>query len=121
MPVLLGAGAGLITGSASWLMGLSGRECIMRMAISVVLFFLVGLFSRNHLQEILLDVRMRRQEAEHQAAQEEADRRKAEKRLAEESPESGTRFDQRIGDESRGDAFSPGRVADFIRQEMENG
>lgn len=93
----------------------------MRMAIAAVLFFIVGLFARKSMRDILEDVQYRRQEAERAAAKEEAARAKAEKASVEEDKLAGTRFDQKVGEEQRGEAFHPGRVADFIRQEMENG
>lgn len=120
MPVLLGAGAGILTGSASWLSGLSGRECIARMAVASVLFFMVGLFVRGALRQMVQDVRTRREEAEREAALEEEKRKREEKQAAAADKTAGTLFDQKAGDDLSVDSLNPGRVADFIRQEMQN-
>ena len=121
MPVLLGAGAGLLTGSASWLAGLSGRESITRMAVAAVLLFLVGLFVRRSLKEMAVDVRHRLQEQERKAAIEEADRKREERHKEDAARKAGTHFDQQVGEGGKTEVFNPGRVADFIRQEMDNG
>ena len=121
MPVLLGAGAGLLTGAISWLSGLTGRESMARMAVAAVLFFLLGLFVRKSLKEMAVEVQIHMREQERKAALEEADRKREERRKEEAARKSGTRYDQQAGDGGSTETFNPGRVADFIRQEMGNG
>ncbi len=90
------------------------------MAIASVLFFLIGLFLRNALREMVKEVQLRQAEDERQAAAEEAQRKREEKAQSASEKTAGKLFDQKVGGDDKEDLFSPGRVADFIRQEMDN-
>ena len=90
------------------------------MAIASVLFFLIGLFLRNALREMVKEVQLRQAEDERQAAAEEAQHKREEKAQSASEKTAGKLFDQKVGGDDKEDLFSPGRVADFIRQEMDN-
>ena len=117
LPVLLGAGAAILTGTASYASGLSGQECMPRMVVAMAVFFVFGLALRGTLDGIRNDVATRRAAAELEQQREEAERMRQEQE-AERDRILGTNVDVRAGEPET--AFNPGRVADFIRQELRN-
>lgn len=88
-----------------------------RMVVAMAVFFVFGLVLRGTLDGIRKDVETRRAEAEQERLHEEAERKRQE-RDAERDRLIGANVDLRADEADA--AFNPGRVADFIRQELRN-
>jgi len=113
--VLLGAGAAIVTGAVSYTTGLPGRECMPRMVIAMAVFFVIGLVLRGNLDAMAADVAVRRAEAEQARMRQEAEARRQEREAGKDRA-VGAHVDLRADESEAG--FNPGRVADFIRQEL---
>lgn len=116
LPVLMGAGAALLTGVASWFSGHSGSDSVARMGAALAVFFVLGLVIRQALIQIANDVLINRFEKDKKTA-ETARKKTAEAKNAEET--LGKKIDLRAAEPINDTAFNPGRVADFIRGEIE--
>ncbi len=87
------------------------------MVIAMAVFFVFGLVLRSNLDAMRADVTVRRAEAEQERLRQEAESRRQE-RETEAERAVGANVDLRAGEADAG--FNPGRVADFIRQELRN-
>jgi divalent metal cation (Fe/Co/Zn/Cd) transporter len=118
LPFLLGAAAAIVVGIISNLKNVSQQDTYLRMAISMIVFFAIGIYIRNTLQKIHDELESKKQEEENRMLDEiEEDKRLAaeEERMNQELKLKtvGTKIDFKIDDV--GEDFSPLTVNEYIK------
>lgn len=72
LPFLAGSLAAIITGIASYAVGIESRAIYLRMAVMMLVFFLIGIYARNTLLSIHEDIEKKKREEELEEAQRQA-------------------------------------------------
>lgn len=72
LPFLAGSLAAIVTGIASYAAGIESRAIYLRMAVMMLVFFLVGFYARNTLLSIHEDIEKKKREEELEEAQRQA-------------------------------------------------
>lgn len=119
LPFLLGAAAAIIVGIISNLINASQQDTYIRMAMSMIIFFAIGVYIRNTLQKIHEELESKKQEEENRIM---AEMEEDEKLAAEEEERMnqelklktvGTKIDFKVDDV--GEDFSPLTVSEYIK------
>lgn len=118
LPFLFGAAAAIIVGVICNLISASQQDTYFRMAVSMVIFFVIGLYTRNTIIKIFDEIKEKKLEeesrlkAEHEAAiiaEEERVKLEAEQKL------NGRQIDIKVDDD--GEDFSPLTVSEYIKSQ----
>ncbi len=72
LPFLAGCLAAIVTGVASYATGVESRTIYLRMAVMMLIFFLIGIYARNTLLTIYEDIEKKKREKELEEAQKQA-------------------------------------------------
>jgi Co/Zn/Cd efflux system component len=117
IPFLFGAAAAIIAGIISNLINVSQQDTYIRMAISMIIFFAIGIYIRNTLHKIHEELESKKLEEENKILVEiEEEKRLAadEERLNQELELKtvGTKIDFKVDD--AGEDFSPLTVSEYI-------
>lgn len=75
LPFILGCSAAIVTGSASYMTGIDSQGIYVRMALMMVIFFIIGVYIRRTVNSIENEVALRRIKEQ----QEERDRQRRQK------------------------------------------
>jgi|LFRM01.1.fsa_nt_gb divalent metal cation (Fe/Co/Zn/Cd) transporter len=121
IPLLLGAGAGLIIGLIGLSAGVPNKENMLNMCVGMVIFYMVGILIRSTVKGIAEQAMEMIKKKE-----EEEKRREKEKNRIEDQKENeeslGASIDMTVGDESElpdDDNFDDLPIAEFIKNELE--
>jgi hypothetical protein len=71
LPFLAGCLAAIITGIASYMTGVESRIIYLRMAVMMLVFFLIGIYARNTVLSINEDIEKKKRELEREKELEE--------------------------------------------------
>lgn len=120
IPLLLGAGAGLIIGLIGLSAGVPNKENMLNMCVGMVIFYMVGILIRSTVKGIIVQVmEMIRKKEEEKRREMEKNRIKDQK---EKEESLGSNIDMTVGDESElpdDDNFDDLPIAEFIKNELE--
>lgn len=115
LPFILGAAIAIIVGIFCNALGVRQQDTYLKMAISMALFYIIGVYMRSTIKKILDEVEIKRHEKEKikQREMEEAERAASE-RLKESlnTKNLGTKLDLKVDD--YGEDFSPLTVSEYI-------
>lgn len=75
LPFILGCSAAIVTGSASYLTGMNSQGIYIRMAVMMLIFFIIGVYIRGTISSIKKEVLIRKIREKH----EERERHRREK------------------------------------------
>ncbi len=116
LPSLLGVSAGIVIGFIGFLRGQAGRDLVMNMALSIVIFYIFGNFVKKTLQVIAQEVLVKKELERIENKKKEREKSEEEKRV---EASKGQNLDLKAGDEiNHSDTFLQEPVTSFIRQEL---
>lgn len=122
LPFITGAAMAVITGFISYEYGVPSQGVYIRMAVSMVVFFILGLIARNLIITINAEVEKRKHEEEEELKRleyEEMTRNMEEKRQADNEKNTGPKssIDFKVGEDD--DEFSPLKISEIIGKSIE--
>lgn len=82
LPFLAGCLAAIITGAASYAAGVESRMIYLRMAVMMLVFFLVGMYTRNTVLSITEDIEQKKREQELERIQAQENQKEEQKAAA---------------------------------------
>ena len=117
LPLLLALAAAFLTGLIGFVSQASQKVILTRMVLMMVVFFVIGLFTRSTLLNIKDQVEQKKNERE---AEERKQKQELEKKQKEQEMGLGNNIDLSAGAEDE-DAFEPLPVSEFIKKELKSG
>lgn len=114
LPLLLALTASFLSGLMGLIRGSEQKQILIQMVLVMTVFFVIGLFARSVLTNILDQIERKKQEEE----QEELKRQMELEKEAEEKG-LGNNIDIQAGDQDE-DLFNPLPVSEFIRKELKS-
>ncbi len=81
LPFILGCSAAIVTGSASYLTGMDSQGIYVRMAVMMLIFFIIGVYIRGTISSIKKEVVIRKIREQHEERERQR-RQKEEERAA---------------------------------------
>jgi hypothetical protein len=116
LPFFMGVAIAIIVGLICNLSNVGQQDTYIRMAISMIIFFIIGVYIRNTLQKIYEELEKKKQEEEKRIKDESEEAKRAEEeRLNPESKLNGTGSKIDIKVDDMGDDFSPLTVSEYIK------
>ncbi|NLO38301.1 MAG: hypothetical protein GX115_02345 [Ruminiclostridium sp.] len=117
LPLLLALAAAFLTGLIGFVSQASQKVILTRMVLMMVVFFVIGLFTRSTLLNIKDQVEQKKNERE---AEERKQKQELEKKQKEQEMGLGNNIDLSAGAEDE-DTFEPLPVSEFIKKELKSG
>lgn len=114
LPLLLGFLAAVITGAASYAAGVGNQVTYLRMAVMMLVFFLLGIYIRNTVISLRNEVQIRKIERKRREEQ-ELRRQKEEQKAAEYAARFYPRKDAKSQEPSQDEASSTAEHKDFSK------
>lgn len=115
LPFILGAFMTIMVGGISYRNDITGQALYIRMAISITVFYILGIYIRKMLKNTISDIQKRKEEEERERQEEEKKQR--EKDSEDENYEKGSSFDVKVGED---EDFSPLKVSEVIKSKINN-
>lgn len=114
LPFILGAIMAVIVGIVSFSINTETRDIYIRMSITMIVFFVLGLYLKNILERIAIEIKEKKAEQELREL-EEKNRIEQERLKAEEMEKANIhKVDISVG-EKYGEDFSPLKVSEYIK------
>lgn len=119
IPLLLGTGAGLITGLIGLSAGVPNKQNMLNMCVGMVVFYIVGILIRSTIRDIseyVMELARKKEEEEQKLKKEVSSREAGEKKEEQAAPG----IDLKVGNESgqEDEDFEDLRIAEFIKNEL---
>lgn len=114
LPFILGAAMALIVGSVSTGYNTEPRDIYIRMTVSMIVFYVIGLYARSTINRISAEVEEKKEEERLRLEEEVRLAHEEAKAKAEEAKKSST-IDHRVGEFE--EEFSPLTVSEYINSE----
>ena len=117
LPFLFGAAAAIIVGVICNVNHVAQQDTYIRMAVSMIIFFVIGLYTRNTFMKINTEILEKKLEEEARIHKELEEAKKAEEeRVKQEANKlSGSQIDIKVDD--IGEDFSPLMVSEYMKRE----
>ena len=116
LPSLLGIAAGIVIGSIGFLRGQAGRELVINMALSIVIFYIFGHYAKKALHAIAQEVLIKKEYEKRDNERKEKEQKEEEFRR---EAVKGMNVDLKTNDAiNHSDSYSQEPVTSFIRQEL---
>lgn len=115
LPFILGAVVTITVGIISYSYKVSDQVLYMRMAVSMAVFYLLGLYVRSVIEKTLEEVRQKKKEEELKKAQERKKKKKEEESKIDSQDKCSSQVDYKVGDDEE---FSPLKVSEVIKDNL---
>lgn len=115
LPFILGAVVTITVGIISYSYKVSDQVLYMRMAVSMAVFYLLGLYVRSVIEKTLEEARQKKKEEELKKAQERKKKKKEEESKIDSQDKSSSQVDYKVGDDEE---FSPLKVSEVIKDNL---
>lgn len=117
LPLMLALAAALLMGFIGFLCSMSQDEILVRMALGMVIFYVVGFFIRTTLLDIHKQVEDKRKEKEMEEKEQKLEQEKKENENKKKT--AGRNINLTAGEEKE-DLFEPLPVSEFIKKELKH-
>jgi divalent metal cation (Fe/Co/Zn/Cd) transporter len=113
LPFILATLAAVVTGLICYEYAMAPKDAYIKMIISMVIFFLVGIYARNTINKILDEVKSKKEKEEAEILEKQKKEREEKKALEDRNEKAGVHtVDYKVGDY---DEFEPLKVSEYIK------
>jgi amino acid permease len=116
MPLIMGITAAIVAGIISYLQNTNDQAVYLRMAVSMAVFYFIGVYAKSTLNKIHEELDRKKEEEERKEEEELRIKKAEEAKELGESGSNNSRVDFRVGEDNE---FMPFTVGEVIRTKLD--